>query len=93
MDKDVFLSKLKERIFVLDGAMGTMLQKHGFAKGCPEELNLKNPELIKSIHKAYCNAGSDIIITVTFGANRIKLKHYGLQHEVEKINNAAIKLK
>ena len=91
MDKQEFLKKLKNRIFVIDGAMGTMLQKEGFTKGCPDELNIKNPELIKKIHKAYEDAGADIIITNTFGANRIKLKQYGLQNKVIEINKKAVK--
>src|SRR3989344_1516601 len=86
-----FLKQLEKRIFVLDGAMGTMLQKHGFTKGCPDELSIKNPELVKKIHKAYADAGSDLIITNTFGANRTKLKAYNLQDKVIEINKAAVK--
>ncbi|MFH1506137.1 MAG: homocysteine S-methyltransferase family protein [archaeon] len=90
MDKELFLKNLKNQVFLLDGAMGTQLQKHGFV-GCPEELNLKDPKMIKNIHKSYADAGSDMILTNTFGANRIKLKHYGLQDKVKDINQAAIK--
>ncbi len=92
MNKQDLLKKLKNRVFVLDGAMGTMLHKHGFTKGCPDELNLTNPELIKSIHKEYANAGADIIITNTFGANNIKLKQYNLQNRAKEINQSAIKI-
>ena len=65
VEKDKFLNSLKNRVFLLDGAMGTMLQKHGFTKGCPDELNIKNKELVKKIHKDYAEAGSDLIITNT----------------------------
>ena len=91
MDKDKLLKLLNEKILVIDGAMGTELQKRGFTKGCPDELNIKDPELIKSIHKAYADAGADIIETNTFGANRLKLKEYKLQDKVKEINKAAIK--
>lgn len=83
---------LNEKILVFDGAMGTMLQKNGLTTGCPEEFNLNNREVIKSIHKEYVNAGCNIIQTNTFGANRIKLAEYNLQSKVEEINRAAVKL-
>lgn len=51
MNKNKFLERLKEKIFVLDGAMGTMLQKEGFTKGCPDELNVSNPEMVKEINR------------------------------------------
>lgn len=72
--------------------MGTELQKKGFRKGCPDNLNIENPELIKSIHKSYADAGSDIIITNTFGANKLKLSNYGLGDKVKEINEAGIKI-
>ena len=90
--KEDFLRKLEKRIFVLDGAMGTELQKKGFAKGCPDELNITKPELIKAVHKSYADAGSDIIITNTFGANRLKLSHYSLGNKVKEINEAGVKI-
>ncbi len=91
MAKDI-LKQLKEKILVLDGGMGTELQKRGFTKGCPDELNIKNPELVKAVHKSYADAGANIIITNTFGANRIKLKQYKLQDKVKEINEAGVKI-
>ncbi|MBW2984509.1 homocysteine S-methyltransferase family protein [Candidatus Woesearchaeota archaeon] len=85
------LEQLKEKLLVLDGGMGTELQKKGFTKGCPDELNIKDPALVKSVHKSYADAGANIIITNTFGANRIKLKEYKLQGKVKEINEAAVK--
>ena len=69
------LNKLKEKFLYFDGAMGTMLQNSGLKVGeLPEELNITKPEIIYNIHKDYLNAGSNIVTTNTFGANRLKLK-------------------
>jgi len=83
---------LKERLqsgfFVLDGAMGTQLQRHGLKGGeLPERLNYLNPELMIAIQKDYINAGSDAITTNTFGANRKKM---GSSQETKKVILAAI---
>ena len=67
-----------ERILVLDGAMGTMIQRIGLGDEVFEHLNLTRPEAIESIHKAYIEAGADIIETNTFGANRLSLEEYGM---------------
>lgn len=66
-----------DKVIILDGAMGTMLQKSGLKVGeKPEMLNLTNPDIVYNIHKKYLDSGADIIYTNTFGANRIKLKDY-----------------
>ena len=89
--------EFKERIIrsplLLDGAMGTML--HG--KGAPldqsfDAINCREPAVVADIHRAYINAGSDIIETNTFGANRYKLTEYGLQEQVREINEAAVSI-
>lgn len=90
--KQELLGRLQSEILYSDGAMGTMLQKLGFKGGCADELNLKNPEMIKSIHKAYADAGANIILTNTFGANRVKLSHYNLQNKLKEINEAGVKI-
>ena len=92
MEREKLLNLLKNKIIILDGAMGTQLMEMGFTKGCGEELNIKNPEIVKSVHKSYADAGCDIIITNTFGANRLKLEQYGLKNKVKEINEAAVKL-
>jgi len=75
-----FLTALKQRVLVLDGAMGTMLQERGLAPGAsPEAMNLESPEVVTAVHKAYAEAGADIIVTNTFGGNRVKLSHYQLE--------------
>ena len=65
------------QFYFFDGAIGTMLQAAGLKDGmCPELMNLETPEIVKNIHKAYLEAGSNIITTNTFGANPIKLEDY-----------------
>lgn len=86
-------SELQKRILVLDGAMGTMLQQQGLGRGeCPEIFNLTHPQILEDIHSAYVEAGSDIIQTNTFGANRFKLSEYGLGDKVEEINTRAVEI-
>ena len=78
-------------IYVFDGAMGTMLQDAGLPTGaCPELWNIEQPTIITAIHKRYIDSGADIVETNTFGANRIKLTHYGLQDKVSLLNSAAV---
>ena len=87
-----FKEALDERRLVFDGGMGTMLQELGLkAGGCPDELNITEPELIKKVHSAYLSAGANVVTTNTFGANRIKLEEYGLEGRLEEINIAAVK--
>ncbi|MDR1334334.1 MAG: homocysteine S-methyltransferase family protein [Holosporaceae bacterium] len=68
------LNNLLEKFTLLDGGMGTMLQKAGLPAGiCPEVLNIEKPELIEGVHRQYVEAGSQIIYTNSFGANGYKL--------------------
>ncbi|HEY6871363.1 MAG TPA: homocysteine S-methyltransferase family protein [Geobacteraceae bacterium] len=86
-----FLQAIKERVLVLDGAMGTMLQERGLRPGqSPEELNLTMPEVVAGVHREYLAVGADIIVTNTFGGNRPKLSHYGLEGRLKEINAAAV---
>lgn len=78
---------LKDNIVILDGGMGTLLQSEGLMPGeLPELWNLSHPEIITNIHKAYYDAGSNIVNTNTFGANLIKFS----PEELEKIIKASI---
>lgn len=91
MSKNPFLES--ERIWVLDGGMGTMLMKKGVdVNFAPEFLNVERPEVLKEIHSEYIEAGADIIETNTFGSNRIKLSHYGLEDRVKELTAAGVRL-
>ncbi len=70
---------LRKKILILDGAMGTELQKRGLPAGvCPEAWCLANPAAVTEIHASYREAGADIVYSATFGANRVKMGRYGL---------------
>ncbi len=78
------------RVHVLDGAMGTMLYGKGvFVNVCYDELNLRQPQLVKDVHEAYLRAGAEVLETNTFGANPVKLQGYGLRDQTEEINRTA----
>lgn len=81
------------KIRLADGAMGTMLQAMGLKPGeSPDSWAMSNPEAILAVHRAYVEAGAEMLTTCTFGANRIKLSHYGLEKQVFAINSAAVKI-
>jgi 5-methyltetrahydrofolate--homocysteine methyltransferase len=83
------LTYMKQNTLILDGAMGTMLQKSGMAAGeIPELLSITNPELICSIHEAYLNSGSNVIYTNTFGASPHKL--IGCSYSTEEVISASV---
>ena len=80
-------------VHVSDGAMGTLLYSKGiFLNVCYDELNLRQPDVIRDVHREYVRAGAELIETNTFGANPIKLAHHGLAAETEAINEAAARL-
>src|SRR5271157_431922 len=90
-----FLSLLETSSLPLlaDGAMGTMLHARGTpANRCFDELNLSNPGLVRQIHQEYLEAGAQLILTNTFGANRFKLAKHGLEKMVAEINRAGVSL-
>ncbi len=85
-----FNELLKNDFILLDGATGTMLQKSGLKLGeIPETLNITRPEVVKGIHKAYIDEGTQIVTTNTFGANRYKMKDSG--YSVEELISAAVR--
>jgi 5-methyltetrahydrofolate--homocysteine methyltransferase len=72
--KSKIINLLKNKILILDGAMGTELQQRGMPPGvCPEAWVIEHPETVKEIYRSYAHAGADIVYTCTFGANRLKL--------------------
>ena len=88
-----FLSDVNERIVVLDGAMGTELDKRGMPTGyCRELWNVEQPEKVREIHRAYIEAGSDAVITNTFGGNRLKLAAYDLADRARELNARAAEI-
>ncbi len=80
-------------ILISDGALGTMLQAAGLEPGvCPETWNADFPDKVEAIARAYAEAGSDAVETNTFGGNRFKLSHYGLQDRVVELNRKAVEI-
>jgi methionine synthase / methylenetetrahydrofolate reductase(NADPH) len=78
------------RPHLFDGAMGTMLYARGvYINRCYDELNVSQPELVRELHRAYVNAGAEVIETNTYGANRMKLARHGLEDRLEEINARA----
>ena len=83
----------KSQVILADGAMGTILHARGIGfDKCFDELNLSNPGAVAEIHRAYIEAGAQLIITNTFGANRFKLGKHGLQDHVDELNRAGVDL-
>ena len=81
------------RTVLCDGAMGTSLYARGvFINRCYDELNLSQPELVRTIHEEYLQAGAEIIETNTFGANALRLQRYGLADKVVEINRAGVEM-
>jgi 5-methyltetrahydrofolate--homocysteine methyltransferase len=87
------LRRLGHEVLVVDGAMGTMLQRAGMPSGqCPEELNVTNPEMVTDVHRAYVTVGAECITSNTFGGSRPKLAEYGLGDRVSELNRAGVRL-
>ena len=84
---------LKRKYVILDGAMGTNMFRKGLTSGeCPETWNIENTEKIFEIHKSFVDAGSDIIVTNTFGGNQFRLKLHHLESKVKEINFAGAQI-
>ncbi len=93
MTTNEFYKLLEKKILILDGATGTELQKRGLPKGaCPEKWVSENPHSISDVQKAYMEAGSDIVYSCTFGANRFKLEEFGLENEVFELNKKLVEI-
>jgi 5-methyltetrahydrofolate--homocysteine methyltransferase len=87
------LEALERRVLLADGAMGTQLQQAGLPPGgCGEAWNLDAPEKILAIQRAYVEAGSDCLITNSFGASRIMLERHDEEGRVREINRAAAEI-
>src|SRR5688500_16818985 len=88
-----FLTAIDERVLVCDGAMGTMLYSKGvLINRCFDALNLMQPDIVSDVHREYVRAGADVIETNTFGANRVKLRAFGLADRTADINAEGARL-
>ena len=95
---DALKSLIADRILIIDGAMGTQIQARNLGpedfggeeyEGCNEYLNITRPDIIADIHRAYLEAGADILETNTFGATALVLGEYGLAEHSRRINREA----
>ena len=87
------LERLSTETILADGAMGTMLHSRGVSfDKCFDELNITNPAAVAEVHREYIEAGAQIILTNTFGANRFKLSRHGLDKQTSEINKAGVEL-
>jgi len=83
----------EKRILVGDGAWGTLLQAMGLEAGtCPELWNVEEPDKVRSVAAAYVEAGSDLVLTNTFGGSALGLKRHGLADRTEELNTAGARL-
>ena len=82
---------LKHNILILDGAMGTMLQRQGF-KGNFDQLNLTHPEVVQEVHRLYLEAGADILSTNTFSSQRISQAEYHCDDKIRELNTAGVRI-
>lgn len=93
MTKEAFRKLCTEKNIYLDGATGSNLMKAGMPVGvCPEQWILEHEDVLVSLQNAYVEAGTDIVYAPTFTANRIKLAEYGLEDQMEAINEKLVKL-
>lgn len=94
MTSKSFLERLQSgQILVLDGATGTNLQRRGLPVGTPSDLwVMDNPDAVTELHRQFAEAGSDIILTNTFGSSRLHLGHAGLADRFEQTNRRAVEL-
>jgi len=85
--------RIRQGLFLLDGAMGSELIARGLEMGtCNEYLNVTSPNIVSGIHRAYLQAGSDAILTNTFGANKYVLARHGFGDEVVRLNIAGAEI-
>lgn len=87
------MKRLGREVLVVDGAMGTMLQRAGVgSEVCPEQLNVSAPDVVLQIHRNYVLVGADCVTSNSFGGTRTKLAEYGLENAVELFNREAVAL-
>jgi homocysteine S-methyltransferase len=90
LPRDRFTARLAASPLLADGGMGTLLFSRGIPqRACLDELATTRSDLVASLHREYLNAGADLIETLTFGANRMRLDAYGLADDAARLNDAA----
>jgi 5-methyltetrahydrofolate--homocysteine methyltransferase len=90
---EILKALAEKRLLVADGAWGTRLQALGLPAGaCPEIWNVEEPEKVRSVAAAYSEAGSDLVLTNTFGGSALALKRHGLADRTEELNTAGARL-
>ncbi|MBO4564790.1 MAG: methionine synthase [Bacteroidaceae bacterium] len=82
---------IQHNILILDGAMGTMLQRKGF-KGNFDQLNLTHPEVVQEVHRLYLEAGADILSTNTFSSQRISQAEYHCENKIRELNTEGVRI-
>src|SRR5450756_1518575 len=94
MQRKAFRDLVRSGRIFLDGGSGTWLQSHGMPSGvCPEIWALDHPDLPAAMCREYFTHGANIVVTFTFGANEIKLSHYGLAvSAVESLNTRLVRI-
>jgi 5-methyltetrahydrofolate--homocysteine methyltransferase len=93
MAKTSFKKKMNSHPVLLDGSLGPLLAQRGLRAGdCPEEWNRSHPQVVAAIHRAYVQAGAQVVTTNTLGANKIGLKRHGLTNQVAQLNRRAAKI-
>ena len=93
MSRPKLMERIKQGVFLLDGAMGTQLFARGIEPGfCNDWLNVKSPDVVLEVHRAYFDAGSDAVLTNTFGANRYVLARHGHADQAFEVSKAGAEL-
>ncbi len=93
MNKDILTRLQSDSVIVADGAMGTMLQAAGLPPGAsPEGWLLDNPDAVRDVHRAYVEAGANMVLTCTFGGTRARLERSGLAERLAEINRRAVEI-
>jgi 5-methyltetrahydrofolate--homocysteine methyltransferase len=93
MTRMALKDRLQQGVFFVDGAMGTQLIEAGAPVGCCNDfLNIESPEIVRTVHQKYLDAGVDAVVTNTFGANGVVLERHGQGEKVHEVNLAAATL-
>ena len=87
-----FQNRLKNEILLFDGSMGALIGQMGYQTTCPDEMAVTHPDVIRSIHKAYFDAGANVLLADTFGATEMALAHKGKSGMSAHFTESAVKL-